>query len=374
MTAAAALCAVVLFLWAYLVIGALHEGDRFRLRPDARVPLGGAGLPDVSVVVPARNEAHQIASCIASLRSQTLPPREIVVVDDGSTDGTAAIVRGLAAEGVPLRLIEGTEPPEGWIGKNHAIAQGVHSVTGSWILFTDADTRHAPETLASAYAHAVRAGAAMLSLTGDQRAEGAWEKILQPLIFRLLDALYPLAAANAAEPARAAANGIYLLVRRDAYEAVGTHEVVRGEVLEDVALARALSAAGFRTAFLRGDLLLRVRMYRGIVPLWEGWTKNLWPLLGRRIGRAALAVAAVLVAGLVPLAMLWYDGPAAWAAAAASVGAEAWMRSRQRDDPLWALALPLGALIVSAMIVVSASRHLGGRGVSWKGRTYRSSR
>jgi hypothetical protein len=374
MITAAGLCAVVLFLWVYLVIGALHEGDRFRLRPDARAPLGGVGHPAVSVVVPARNEAHQIASCIASLRTQTLPPREIVVVDDGSTDGTAAVVRGLPDEGVPLRLIEGTEPPEGWIGKNHAIAQGVRSVTGTWILFTDADTLHAPETLASAYAHAVGSGAAMVSLTGDQRAEGVWEKILQPLIFRLLDALYPLAAANAGDPARAAANGIYLLVRRDAYEAIGTHGAVRGEVLEDVALARALSAAGYRTIFLRGDLLLRVRMYRGIVPLWEGWTKNLWPLLGRSFGRAALAAAAVLGAGLVPLAMLWYDGPTAWAAVAASMGAEAWMRSRQRDDPLWALALPLGALIVSAMIAVSAGRHLGGRGVSWKGRIYRSSR
>jgi glycosyltransferase involved in cell wall biosynthesis len=373
MIAGAALCAVVIFIWAYLVIGTLHEGDRFRLQPDALTPLGRSESPAVSVVIPARNEAHQIISCIASLRSQTLPPHEIVVVDDGSTDGTAAAVRGLPPEGVPLRLVEAAEPPEGWIGKNHAVAQGVRSVTGTWILFTDADTHHAPGTLAAAHSHAVRTGAAMVSLTGDQRAEGAWEKIVQPLIFRLLDALYPLAGANTGDPERAAANGIYLLVRREAYEAIGTHEAFRGEVLEDVALARALCAAGHRTAFLRGDLLLRVRMYRGIIPLWEGWTKNLWPLLGRSLRRTSLAASAVLAAGLIPVAMLWYYGPAAWAAVAASLGAEAWMRSRQRDDPRWAVALPLGALIVLAMIAVSASRHLRGRGISWKGRTYPSS-
>jgi glycosyltransferase involved in cell wall biosynthesis len=376
----ALLCALVLGLWAFLCLGRLHEDDRFRLAP-APPPAGdppGGPIPEVSVLIPARNEAHQIAGCIASLRAQTLPPKAIVVVDDGSTDGTAGVVRGLASgqphDGVPVILVEGgAHPPEGWIGKSHAIVQGLPRATGAWLLFTDADTVHAPGALASAVGHARRHGLALLSLTGDQRAVGAWEKIVQPLVFRLLDVLYPMPVVNGPDPQRAAANGIYLLVRRDAYEAVGTHAAFRDEVLEDVAIAQAVRRAGFRTAFLRGDALLSVRMYRDLRPLWEGWAKNLWPLLGRDARRCALAAAGVIAAGVLPAAMLWYGGAAGWAAAIGAFGAEAWLRWRDRSDVSYTLTLPLGALILAAMIAESARRHPGGGGISWKGRRYPSS-
>jgi hypothetical protein len=369
-----AVCALVLALWALVVLGRIGEGDRFRL-PKSPPPDPARGpIPAVSVVVPARNEAHQIAACIATLRAQTWPPREIVVVDDCSTDGTADAVRALPAAGVPVALVAGAPPPPGWIGKNHAIVQGVARTSGPWLLFTDADTRHAPEALASSLAFALSRDCALLSLTGDQRAEGFWEKVVQPLVFRLLDFLYPLAAANGPDPDRAAANGIYMLARRDAYEGIGGHAAFRGEVLEDVAIARAFLRAGFRTAFLRGDALLAVRMYRGFGALREGWTKNLWPLLGRRGGRAALAVGGVLAAGVLPIAVLFYDGAAAWLAAAGALGAEAWLRSRERGDPRFAVTLPIGASILAAMIVDSARRHAPGGGISWKGRTYPSSR
>jgi chlorobactene glucosyltransferase len=272
--------------------------------------------------------------------------------------------------GVPVRLIEGTEPPAGWIGKNHAIVQGVKHASGSWILFTDADTRHAPEALASAYAYAVQTRSALVSLTGDQEAEGVWEKILQPLVFRLLDAVYPLSGANGGNPKRAAANGTYMLVRRDAYDAIGGHAAVRGEVLEDVAIAQAITGAGYRASFLRGEHLLRVRMYQSSGSLWEGWTKNLWPLLGRNGRRTAMVTAAVLMAGPIPAAMLWYDGAAAWAAVVGAIGAEAWFRARGGSGPAWAISMPLGALLLAVMILESARRHLGSRGISWKGRTY----
>jgi hypothetical protein len=364
------LCAAVLALWAFLLVGAIHEGDRFRLRPSPPPD----PPPAVSVVIPARNEAHQIAGCVASLRSQTLAPREIIVVDDGSVDATAEVVAALPAHEVPVILLRADPPPRGWIGKNHAIAQGLPRARSEWLLFTDADTEHAPAALASALSSARSTGSALLSLTGDQRAEGVLEKIVQPLVFRLLDTLYPLSAANTQGDARAAASGMYLLARRDAYEAAGTHAAVRGEILEDVAIARAVRAAGFHTAFLRGAEFVRVRMYQRAGALWEGWTKNLWLLLGSSPRRAALAVAAALVAGPLPLAMLFYDGTAAWTALVGAIGAEAWLRARGRGDPRWALTLPLGGLLLSAMIADSARRHLGGRGIRWRGRTYPSSR
>ena len=368
------LCLLVLALWALLLLGRFHEDDRFRLEPSPPPD----PKPGVSIVIPARNEAHQIADCVASLRAQTLPPREIVVVDDGSTDGTADVVRALAGrlphDDVPVVLIEGEHPPEGWIGKNHAIVQGLPHATGEWILFTDADTIHAPELLASAVSHAQRHDLALLSLTGEQQAVGAWEKIVQPLVFRLLDFLYPMPVVNGPDPERAAANGIYLLIRRDAYERIGTHAALAGDVLEDVAIARAVRRAGYRTAFLRGGSLLFVRMYRDLRQLWEGWTKNLWPLLGRDGRRCALAATGVLAAGVLPIAVLCYDGPAGWAAAIGAFGAEAWLRSRERGDLLYVATLPLGALVLAAMIVESARRHPGGGGISWKGRSYPSSR
>jgi hypothetical protein len=190
---------------------------------------------------------------------------------------------------------------------------------------------HAPELLASAVSHAQRHDLALLSLTADQQAVGAWEKIIQPLVFRLLDFLYPMPVVNGPDPDRAAANGIYLLVRRDAYEAVGTHAAFRGEVLEDVAIARALRRAGHRTAFLRGGSLLSVRMYRDLRHLWEGWTKNLWPLLGRNGARCAPGVAGSSRPEC-SRSLLWYGGPAGWAAAPGP-SLEAWPRSPGSGRP-----------------------------------------
>ena len=370
MTFSAFLLAIVFLIWTWLVIGVLHEGDRFRLRRPRAGEAPERGKPGVSAIIPARNEVGRIAGCIASLRAQTLALREIIVVDDCSTDGTGALLRGLAADGVPLTVVEGAEPPPGWLGKAHALAQGVERAKGDWLLFTDADTLHDPDLLAAALAEAQSRGAAIISLTGDQRAESPWERIVQPLVFRLLDALYPLARANGPEADRAAANGIYMLVRRDAYEAIGGHAAFRDVVLEDVAMARALRDAGHRTAFLRGDGMLQVRMYHGLPDLWEGWTKNLWFLLGENLARARLAAVLVLLAGFLPAAMLWYGGPAGWLAAITALGAEAWFRG-PREAP-WALTLPLGALVLAAMIGESARRHTEGRGFSWKGRTYPS--
>ncbi|MDP3938668.1 MAG: glycosyltransferase family A protein [Deltaproteobacteria bacterium] len=366
----AILLAIVFLIWTWLVIGVLHEGDRFRLRSPPPEAGKGPKPPRISVIVPARNEAHQIAVCIASLRGQTILPREVIVVDDCSTDGTGAVLRGLPEDGVPVTVVDGAAPPAGWLGKAHALHQGAARATGEWLLFTDADTIHAPETLAAALAHAGGSNAALVSLTGDQRAESSWERIVQPLVFRLLDALYPLAGANGPDAGRVAANGIYMLIRRDAYDDIGGHEAFRGAVLEDVAMARALRERGHPTAFLRGDELLQVRMYREFREIWEGWTKNLWFLLGENAARARMVAALVLLAGFLPGAMLWYGGATGGLAAITAVGAEAWFRRGRK--PLWALTLPLGALLLAAMIGESARRHLEGREFSWKGRTYPS--
>ncbi len=372
MIGSAILCSLVFLIWVYLVIGVAHEGDRFRLPLGAPPAHPKKGRPGVSVIIPARNEAHQIAGCIESLRQQSFSPEEIIVVDDCSTDGTRAVIEGLPEGGVAVKIVRGSEPPKGWLGKSHAIVQGLAHAEGAWLLFTDADTIHAPATLASALAWAERNEAALLSITGDQRAGSPWEKIVQPLVFRLLDALYPLAGANGTNAARAAANGIYMLVRRDAYEAIGTHESFRDVVLEDVAMARAFRKAGHRTAFLRGEDLLQVRMYRSFREIWEGWTKNFSHLLNGNVRHARLVAAVVLCAGLLPAVMVWYGGAAGWLAAGIAVGGEAWFRSRRNAGTLWALTLPIGAIIVAAMIGESVRRHSEGEEFTWKGRRYPS--
>ncbi len=137
-------------------------------------------------------------------------------------------------------------------------------------------------------------------------------------------------------------------------------------------MARAFRKAGHRTAFLRGDDLLQVRMYRGFREIWEGWTKNLCHLLNENSRHARLVAAGVLCAGLLPAVMLWYGGAAGWVAVGIAVGGEAWFRSRRNADTLWALTLPIGAIIVAAMIGESVRRHSEGKQFTWKGRSYPS--
>jgi len=227
--------------------------------------------PRVSVIVPARNEEASLGTCLESLVAQTGVSFEIIVVDDGSTDRTREIAQSFPG----VRVADPGSLPAGWSGKNNALVAGAKKARGEWLLFTDADTVHCPGSLAGSLAEAHRQKAALLSYSPEQEVQGLWEKAVMPVIFAELAATYRPSEVSDPASSAAAANGQYILVSREAYDAVGGHAVVATSLLEDVALAREVKASGRRIFFRYGGDAVRTRMYRSFAQLQEGWTKNL---------------------------------------------------------------------------------------------------
>lgn len=339
--------------------------------------------PDCSILIPVRDEAETIGPCLASLSDQSYRRLEILVVDDDSSDGTARIVEKAGIRDGRIRYLRAPQLPAGWTGKNFALACGAEKARGTWLLFTDADTVHAPSTLARALGYARVQDLACLSLTPEQECRTFWERVVQPVVCDLLDQAYPLAEVNKPTSSRAAAHGAFLLIRREVYDAVGGHGRFRRELLEDVALARAVKEGGEPLCFTLGTGLVRSRMYRSFGHLREGWTKNLYLLMGGRPGPALRAAAALLWTGCVPvLALLTFIGLAlagiassqllAWALSATGllVVSEGVFRWARGHDPLFAWSYPLGVLVVMVFLLESMYRNLSGRGVTWKARVY----
>lgn len=239
-----------------------------------------AVLPQtISAIVPARNEEAVIAACIESLATQP-EVAEIIVVNDQSTDKTTEIVRGLLAKIPRLRLLDVDEVPAGWVGKNNAVFQGSKVAASPWLLFTDADAELKPGATARALQTAQETNAALISFSPEQVTPTWYEKAFIPFVYARLAKHYSYDAVNNPAMPAAAANGQFLMIRRDAYDSIGGHASVAAELLEDVGLAKRVKAAGFRLWFGSGQGFVRVRMYRSFRAMWQGWKKNLYLLVG----------------------------------------------------------------------------------------------
>jgi glycosyltransferase involved in cell wall biosynthesis len=238
----------------------------------------------VSAIVPARNEEENIAASVESLAAQP-EIAEIIVVNDQSTDRTGAILDELAGRISRLHVMESRELPDGWVGKNYALSLGAAEAQNDWFLFTDADATHLPGSTATALKIAEEAGAALVSFSPEQRMETWWERALLPFIFSRLADKFRYRRINDPDSPVAAANGQYLMIRRDAYHSIGGHTGVSGEVLEDVEIARRVKKAGYRIYFGPGIGIARTRMYRTFGAMWQGWSKNLYPLMAGSFGR-----------------------------------------------------------------------------------------
>lgn len=350
-------------------------------------PAPGPQAPLVSIILPARNEALRLEPCLRSLLSQAWPRLEVIVVDDCSTDGTGELARRFAATDARLTVLAGAALPPGWVGKNHACAQGAALARGDLLLFTDADAIHAPTCLPHAVAALERLGGDVLTLVPHIECVGVAERLLQPAILGGLLTVESLVAMNRDRTRFTLGNGQYLLFKRSAYERIGGHAAVRDRVVDNLALARAIRGAQLKLRVALATDVLRVRMYSGLVDLWWGYAKNnaAWPavaygLEGTPLLRAAgvammLAnVAGVLALGLVPVAGLLCGGWTAWFAGLA-LSAAVTQRAIQNHDLFripwaWALTLPLGHLLSAAISAHSVWRTLTGSGARWKGRVY----
>lgn len=337
-------------------------------RPPARPrPVTGP----VDVLVPARDEAERIAPCLRSLLAQRdVPGLRITVLDDGSTDGTAGVVRAVAGDDSRLRLVTGAPPPPGWLGKPHACQRLADATDAPVMIFVDADVVCAPHAVAAGVALLDAARADLVSPYPAIVATGA-QRLVQPLVrWSWLTFLPVRAVERSHRPSLAAACGQFLVVRRSGYAAAGGHAAVRDRVLEDVELARAVKRAGGRTALADGAPLATCRMYGSWRELVDGYTKSLWASFGSPAGAAAVLSLLAAVYLLPPAGALlgWVAGPAAGVAGLAgylAAVAGRWLTDRRWPDPL---AHPVSIALLGWLVVRSYRRR---DRATWKGRPVR---
>ena len=338
----------------------------------------------VSIVIPARNESSNIATVVGSILATTYDPIELLVVDDRSTDDTAAIVERISDP--RLRLVRGERLPAGWYGKPWACLQGYRAAKGEILLFTDADTRHAPELLGRAVGALTQEAAGLVTVAPLQRCVTFWERVVMPQIWLLLALRYHPGAVNRARRERdVIANGQFILTTRQAYEAAGTHAAVRHDVAEDLALAQTYLRHGLKLHFVFAEGLMETRMYQGLSHLIEGWSKNIY-LGGRRSFPREPLLRGLVPVMLIVAMLFWLLPPSVWLAStldpgfaglapaallASALSAGFWMLicHGMQIPAVYGLAYPLGALMALYIILRSVGR--GGRRVEWKGRVYK---
>ena len=328
--------------------------------------------PTISAILPARNEEVAIADCIRSVAAQP-EVLEILVVNDQSTDRTAEIVRGLAAEIPKLRLLETADLPAGWVGKNNAVWLGAQNAKGKWLLFADADAVLSEGATAKAFELAKENTAALVSFSPEQTLKTWYEKALIPFVYCRLARKFSYADVNNPNSPAAAANGQFLLIQRATYDAIGGHASVAGEVLEDVALARRVKQDGWGIWFGSGAGYVSVRMYRSFRQMWGGWRKNLYQLMGGGPNAVFHEFEAavpwmtflVLLAGLkFPLAM--FVGVVLLLFRQISYG----MELARNQFPFKFIIYYLPAVFLYGGVLVASRRSYARGKVAWKGREY----
>lgn len=355
---------------------------------DVYAPRVGGDAPLVSVIIPARNEAHNIARCVRSVLGGVYAPLEVIVVNDHSTDGTGAIVRRIADEPASagrVRVIDAPPLPSGWFGKQWACHTGAAVARGSLFCFTDADTAHGPELLARSVTALEERGASLFTIAGRQEMVTFWEKVVQPVVFSILLSRYGglETMSESTDPIDKIANGQFILVRRDHYERLGGHASVRGHVAEDLRLAQQFTAAGLRAHMVLAREHMRTRMYTSLGEIRRGWGKNVYAAgrdtlrlgpVGRRVlpwifPLPALLPVVPVVILVLALAGVLGQGALLFGALVTSVSLLYWMGvyGFSQLSPLWALAYPLGCLVFAGICAEAAMR---GMRVGWKGRTY----
>ncbi len=337
------------------------------VRTPARDP--ATVIERVSIVVPARDEAARIRDSLTSLLDQTaVPDLEVLILDDGSTDGTADVVRDVIADDPRARLITGSAPPPDWLGKPHACRQLADAATGSVLVFVDADVRLAPHAVAATVGLLRGGGLDLVSPYPRQLADTAAERLVQPLLtWSWMTTLPVRLAERSSRPSLSAANGQLLAMDAAAYRRIGGHAAVRGAVLDDLALARALKRAGGRVAVADGSQVATCRMYQGWDELRDGYAKSLWAAFRSRPSATAVMAGLGLLYVVPPVAALCGSGVGMAGYAAAVTGrylvAE---RTGGRSLPD-SFGHPLSIGLLAWLTATSWRRHRRGE-LTWKGR------
>jgi hypothetical protein len=379
--AAAALAWGVVALWAVLDA---RESRRYPLRRDPKAR--PRSRPRVSIIAPMRNEARNVEAWLASALAQDPCVFEIIVSDDASEDATATIAERVARADPRVRVLRGA-PPRGWVGKTAAADRGARAASGEWFLFSDADMRMAPATVAAAIDASLDYGGDACSLTATLECDSLMEEIIMPAMAAVVMSGHPLVLVHDVRSPVGLVWGGFVLIKSEAYWSVGGHASVRGEIAEDRALAERLKGFGYSVRLLDGHELVRVRMYRGLTEMWEGWRKNVYEGTRRNPIAATIFIVAAMAMFVIPLPALVVLGVtalrrplvrseralAAWCAvnATSNIIVRS-LRDRAIGARTWsALAAPVAGTFIASVMAASMWRSLSGLGQVWKGRTIR---
>jgi chlorobactene glucosyltransferase len=346
--------------------------------------------PLISVCIPARNEERNIRACVEAVLAQDYPNLEVIVLDDRSTDATPSILADIATRDSRLHPISGSDLPKGWAGKPHALFQASASARGEWLCFVDADTFLSPTTLSSCYVKALATQADMFTIMTFQVLGSFWEKVVMPLVMTALSVGFSPNKVNDPKRKDAIANGQFILIKRSVYDAIGGHESVKDNIVEDKAISEQVKWNGYRLIVADGMKVVRTRMYTSLPEMWEGWTKNIYLGLRDQPSLMALGVFGAFLTMVVSiflpawplLGVYWFLKSGGWMAITiitesillwAYVIYVRVMVARKMEIPAWyALTTPLGTAVFGAMMFTSAWKVISRKGVTWKGRVYTS--
>jgi chlorobactene glucosyltransferase len=377
----------ILFILGIIVISWVHNQYHLDITVTPAPP--PANAPLISICIPARNEENNIRRCVEAALAQEYPNLEVIVLDDRSTDATLTLLNELASRDSRLISINGSDLPSGWAGKPHALYQAVTVARGEWLCFVDADTFLAPQALSSVLVKAQETEADLFTIMTRQILGSFWEKTVMPLVMTALSVGFSPRKINDPSRRDAVANGQFIFIKRSVYDAIGGHEKVKDQIVEDKAISEQVKWNGYRLIVADGSQVVSTRMYTSLGTMWEGWTKNIY--LGLRdhpsllllgaFGATLALIAALFLPVWLPLGLVWYFNGGGWMAIAVAVQAlivwsyllyiRAVIAHRMGISRWYAWTTPLGAGVFAAMMLTSAWKVLSGQGVTWRGRKYR---
>ena len=352
-------------------------------------------IPLVSIVIPTRNEARRISKCIQTLKSQTHPKLEIIIVDD-STDNTLEVIKSIAGNDKRFKIIKQEILPQDWVGKPFALQQGSKTAEGEWLLFIDADTYYDPVLIERVTEFALKNKLDMLSLAPRHVCKSFWEKIIQPIPLGAILAASPLAKVNDPKSKVAHASGPFIMIKHSIFDKVGGYQTIKGHIADDIELAKLIKTSGFRLGFVDAQSMMSLRMYEKFSEIWEGWSKNSFlGFVQKREIKPKFLQILILIVGLFAMfdllilpfssmvsslliflilrSLPWmYLLLFAFLTWLVSIFALAYTQrihhiGKARYSPL---TLFIGGIIVMGIFANSAFKTISERGVTWKDRTY----
>ncbi len=382
------LLAAITLVWLTRHIELNRAGTRLlRIGPGEGDSLPAAP-PKVSVLVAAKDEEDNIETCARTWLDQDYPDYELIIIDDRSTDRTNEILQEVQRthpSGQRLRILTVQELPPGWAGKNNAMRMGMESAQADWLLMSDADCRQTSErTISAAMSYTLREKVDLLSILPVLDTQTTWERIIQPVAGAVMVFWFnPMRVNNPARRA-AYANGAFMLIRKDAYEAVGGHAAVRHQLNEDLHMAKLIKQKGLRLRVAQNEGLYLTRMYRNFGETWRGWSRIFYGCFGT-VRRLLISAAFLVIVSLLP----WVSLIAGWTAVAAGAGGRWWWvaylatlavaaqmtvltrfykvsKAQVRYVPTW----PIGAGLCVGMLFSAIGKTLGLTGTAWRGRVY----